>query len=244
MLRPPIFVLSHADAAARRARITGELNAARLPHTVVPAVDDRALPGADEVITQVRQRHLGRPLSRGEIARLLGHLSILERVVRDRVAHACVFEDAVTIADDLPEILDVLMAGAGEWELVLLGHCSARSANRGAETTTRQLPLNDRRTIGRVAELADGAHAYMVTCEAAERLVTYARPLRMPIEWITGHAPAAGVRLYAVTPPCVTLEGADRERTGAAAGRGSLMARLSLAVRKAGLWTDSYARRA
>jgi glycosyl transferase family 25 len=239
VLRPPIFVLSHADAAARRARVTGELNDALLPHTVVPAVDDRALPDAEEILTQVRQRHLGRPLSRGEIARLLGHLAILERVVRDRVAHACVLEDAVTIADDLPEILDVLMAGAGEWELVLLGHYSARSANRGAETTTRQLPLNDRRTIGRVAELAKGAHAYMVTCEAAERLVTYARPLRMPIEWITGHAPAAGVRLFAVTPPCVSLEGAERQRVA----HRSLVARLSLALRKAGFRTDSYARR-
>ena len=240
MLRPPIFVLSHADAAARRARITRDLTDALLPHTVVPAVDDRALSDADEAVTQVRQRHLGRPLSRGEIARLLGHLAILERVVRDRVAHACVLEDAVTIAGDLPEILDVLMAGAGEWELVLLGHSSAhRAADVGAETTTRQLPLNDRRTIGRVAELANGAHAYMITCEAAERLVTYARPLRMPIELLTGHAPAAGVRLFAVTPPCVLPEDTERQRPA----HSSLAARLSLALRKAGFRTDSYVKR-
>lgn len=34
--------------------------------------------------------------------------------------HACALEDAVTIADDLRETLDVFMAGAGGWELVLL----------------------------------------------------------------------------------------------------------------------------
>ena len=237
MLRPPIFVISQPDAVARRAQITRALNDALLPHTVVPAME---ISDADEALTQVRQRHLGRPLSRGEIARALGHLAVLERVVRDRVAHACVLEDAVTIADDLPEILDVLMAGSGEWDLVLLGHYStSRAAALGAETTNRQLPLNDRRTIGRVAEFANGAHAYMVTCEGAERLVAHARPLRMPIEWLTGYAPAAGVRLFAVSPPCVSLEGAERQRVAS----GSLLARLLLSARKAGFRTDSYVKR-
>jgi glycosyl transferase family 25 len=240
VLRPPIFVISHTDAAARRARITRALNDALLPHTLVPAVDDRALPDAVESLTQVRQRHLGRPLSRGEIARVTSHLAVLDRVVRDRVAHACVLEDTVEIADDLPEILDVLMAGAGAWELVLLGHLSPhRPAVLGAETCTRHLPLNDRRTIGRVAEFANGAHGYMVTCEAAERLVAHARPLRMPIEWVIGYAPAAGVGLFAVTPPCVSLEGAERHQVE----NNSLFARLSLAARKAGFRTDSYVKR-
>jgi GR25 family glycosyltransferase involved in LPS biosynthesis len=240
VLRPPIFVISHTDAAARRARITRALNDALLPHTMVPAVDDRALPDGEEAVTLVRQRHLGRALSRGEIARLLSHLAVLDRVVRDGLAHACVLEDTVTIADDLPEILDVLLAGAGAWELVLLGHLSAhRPAVLGAETCTRHLPLNDRRTIARVAEFANGAHGYMVTGGAAGRLAAYARPVRMPIEWVIGHAPAARVGLFAVTPPCVSLEGAERHQVE----NNSLLARLTLAARKAGFRTDSYARR-
>ena len=45
----------------------------------------------------------------------------------------------------------------------------------------------------------------------------------MPVDWVTGYSPLAGVRLYAVSPPCVTpdasLPSTIVDREAAAGGR-------------------------
>lgn len=222
--------------------------------TFVTAIDGRQLVGADAALAGVVQPHLGRPLSLSEIGCLLSHLAVLDRVVDEQLPLACVMEDDAVLADDVPQVLAAIESGAGGWDVLLLGHHSARHPpGHGAETGFARTPLTSRRATSRVAEFAMGAYGYVVTLRGAEQLLAYARPLRMPMDWVTGYSPVGGVRLHAVTPPCVLPEGSPGESTiggrdGAAAARPAtvlrtLAGRAWLVARKAGLWPDSYVRR-
>jgi len=99
-----------------------------------------------------------------------------------------------------------------------------------------------------------GAYAYVVTRRGAQRLLALARPLRMPMDWVTGYSPVAGARLYAVTPPCVTpnAEGAGLSTIGgrpplgppqATKGLRAAAGRWALQAPRLGLWPTSDARR-
>lgn len=257
----PVFVISLPQSADRRASASRAWAALPRRAEIVDAVDGRTL-GPLPVLS-VCQPHLGRALTPGEVGCLESHLALLRRIVDDGLPMGCICEDDIQLADDCAEVLDALdrMAAAGRrpaWDVLLLGHHSARCPPAsGAVTSYWSSPLTGRRRQARVAEFAMGAYAYVVTRQGAARLLDLARPLRMPFDWVVGYAPAAGLRVYGVTPPCVTPDAEvawpstidGREFAGpwhpappGARARG-VAGRLWLAARRLGLWPDSYARR-
>jgi len=137
--------------------------------------------------------------------------------------------------------------------VLLLGHHSSRhDAGVGAETCYRSVPVGDGSRLARVAEFPMGAYAYVVTLSGAHTLLRHARPPRMPADWVVGYSPAAGARLFAVKPPCVTPDAALADQT-TIDGRGGgdsrsdtrrwwrqWIGRALLLTRKAGFWPDGY----
>src|SRR3989442_15213032 len=59
----------------------------------------------------------------------------------------------------------------------------------------------------------------------------------MPVDWVTGYSPLAGVRFYAVSPPCVTSDASlpstivDREAAAAASAAPDRRTRARAALR-------------
>jgi glycosyl transferase family 25 len=205
----------------------------------------------------ITQPHLGRPLSRGEVGCLHSHLMALGSVVANQLPLACIVEDDVEYGEDFGRVLQAIGAKRQQsWDIVLLGHHSARHAPaQGAEIAFARKALTRERQIGRVVEFAMGAYAYVVTTRGAAILTEFADPLRMPMDWVTGYSPAGDARLYAVTPPCATPVGSGADVTtieGRAAGpprdaspidhARAIGGKLWLLARKAGLWPDSYVR--
>jgi glycosyl transferase family 25 len=225
---------------------------------IVDAIDGHTMADIPEL--SVHQPYLGRALTRGEVGCLESHLMVLHRIVRDKTPLACVLEDDIRFSDDCPEVLQTLTrrlaAGDREpWDVLLLGHHSTRrSPQAGVVTSWWSSPLTARRRIARVTEFPMGAYAYVVTRRGAEQLLELARPLRMPMDWVTGYSPVAGARLFAVTPPCVTPE-ADSAGPSTIAGRPpvgpvpatrglrTVAGRWALRARRLGLWPTSYVRR-
>jgi glycosyl transferase family 25 len=252
----PIFVISVPDAAARRAHMARQLSGLGVSYTVVDGVTPADLGLDARSISGTPQPHLGRPLSLTEIACLESHVAVLARVCRERPPVAIVLEDDVACAPDLARVLADLDASPPSWDVLLLGHHSARHGpSDGAETMRRREPLTPRRSVARVVEFAMGAYAYAVTPRGAERLIAHARPLRMPMDWVTGYAPVAGVRLSAVVPPAVTPDAriADQStidgRDSGAPPDGATPSRMRrlgghafLAIRRSGLWANGYVR--
>lgn len=169
---------------------------------------------------------------------------------------AVVLEDDVDLNGDFKEILNELQRTIQSDDLVLLGHHSSRHRpHEGAEVSYWRQPLRAGYALGRVAEFPMGAYAALITPGAARRLNAFADPERMPADWVTGYSPRAGVRLMAVTPPCVTpspigdlstiddrVHGDHNDSPSGAPGPRRAFGVLFLWLRKLGIATPAYTR--
>jgi glycosyl transferase family 25 len=187
----PAFVINLKRSADRRRVMEDQFTRLGMSPTFIEAVDGSASvtpPG---------------PLAAGELGCLLSHCAAWERMVRESIPAAAIFEDDCRLDARLPDLLDTIDEHRRQWDLVLLGHHSRRHGpDAGSATCYRGIALDGRYRLSRVAEFAMGAYAYVLSLDGASKLLAYAHPLRMPADWVTGYAPAAGARLWAVTPPC------------------------------------------
>lgn len=252
----PVFVISLPQSVARRAPLLAALTRLGIAHEVVEATDGEALGRRGEVpwsdaATLEPQPLLGRRLTPGEIGCAVSHLALWHRIAGAGTA-AVVLEDDCRLTRAAPGVLTRLAAFRRDWDLVLLGH---RSARRGPEAGAT--PALGGRTLGgghrlaRLVEFAMGSDAYALSPRGAERLARFAEPIRMPADWVTGYAPAAGVRLHGITPPCAvsdvslpsTIPARDSTREPAAVVARpvrDLAGRAWLTARRLGLWPGGY----
>ena len=251
----PIFIISLARSTARRKAMRDQLARAGQTPIFMDAIDGATLAEADGI----DRRAFGRPgeeraLTARELACALSHRAAYERIVREQIPLACILEDDCLLSNGFAPVLQALAQQRDGWDVVLLGHHSARHAPRiGAETCYSEAPLVDGYRRARVAEMPMGAYAYVVTMAGARRLSAFAQPPRMPADWIVGYSPAAGVRLHAVKPPCVlphpdvatpsTIDDRPDEDPGSHHPWRIAAGRLWLEARKLGILTDSYAGR-
>jgi glycosyl transferase family 25 len=252
----PVFVISLPQSVARRAPLIAALTRLGIAHEVVEATDGEKLVRRGEVpwsdaSTFEPQPLLGRRLTAGEIGCAVSHLALWQRIA-GAGAPAIVLEDDGHVADTLPAVIARLAALRDAWDLVLLGHRSTRrGAEAGATPALGGRPLGPRHRLVRLVEFATGAYAYAISACGAERLARFAVPIRVPADWVTGYAPAAGVRLHGVTPPCVvadvsvpsTIPARESARQATAAVERparDLAGRAWLAARRLGLWPGGY----
>jgi glycosyl transferase family 25 len=262
----PVFVINLALSEDRRRHSEDQLAALGLGARFVAACDGATLDLRDpEIAAALAPRpYLGRALSPTELATLRSHMGVYERIVGEELPAACILEDDCALSADLVPVLQAVDRYPGGWDVMLLGHYSARhDPTEGVETCYRGAAIAPGRRVARVAEFPMGAYAYVVTSAGAGKLLRYARPLRMPADWVTGYSPAMGVRLYAVTPPCVTPHPAVAVRTTIGGREGlaepalrpagpvwsvhsalrAWAGRLLLQSRKLGLAPDGYVKR-
>lgn len=206
---PPIFVISLARSVERRDHISRQLTTLGLQWEFVDALDGVALPpeaarlAAGAHVLEVRPG-LWRRLTPGEVGCALSHQLCYRLLLERGLPMALVLEDDVDVSAECVEVARAIPRFPKEWELVLLAHHSARHGpSEGAETTWHGVTVHPRHRVARVVEFAMGAMAYAVSREGACKLLRYGTPVRMPADWLTGYAPSAGVRLFAVTPPVV-----------------------------------------
>lgn len=246
----PVFIINLRRSTDRRAAMAGQCASLGIEPAFVDAQDGPATPQPEGL------------LSRSELGCLLSHAGIWQRIVRDETPVACILEDDCRLDADIVRLLGAIDRHRLQWDVALLGHHSSRhGVETGAETCYRGVSLDGRYRLAQVAEFAMGAYAYLVTLDGARKLHALAHPPRMPADWVTGYAPAAGARLFAVTPPCAWPDpelaphttmadrwaGATPEDTPPAAG---ITARIRhaggtalLFTRKLGLRPDAYVKR-
>jgi glycosyl transferase, family 25 len=205
MRRLPVFVVSLPQSTERRRPLLAVLTEMDVAHEVFEAADGAKLVSRREVpwsdaATLEPQPLLGRRLTAGEIGCAVSHLTLWRRIAGGQ-ERAVVLEDDCHLAHTFPGVLSGLRAQA--WDLVLLGHRSTRrGAEAGATPALGGRPLGRSHRLARLVEFATGSYAYAISPEGAARLARFAEPIRVPADWVTGYAPAAGVRLHGVTPPC------------------------------------------
>lgn len=187
----PAFFINLDQHTDRRQFIESQLAAARIRAERIPGIDGNNLPAA---FLPYFQHGL---LSPGEIGCYASHLRAWRTIVERDLPHALVLEDDVQIDKDanqlLSELLRVLPSG---WDYV---HMDGRSRNRGfAARPLKQLIGNH--DLVRYARIPDGAVAYLISYQGAQKLLVPRNrsapvdtDIRRPWHW--------GLDLYGVTNP-------------------------------------------
>lgn len=191
-----MIVLNLRRSAERRAFMSAQAARHGIDFEFVDSVD------AEEL----RARGITPPpgLSITEWACLLTHTGVWRRVGAGEQP-AVVLEDDVDLSPSFSDVVGAIAHRLSGDTLVLLGHHSTfRPPRQGVRVCFWRTNLISGYRLGQVAEFAMGAYATLIFPGAARRLVGFSEPARMPADWVTGYSPRAGVRLLAVTPPCVT----------------------------------------
>lgn len=173
----PIFVISLADAGARRASLVAALDALGLEWELFEAVDGRR--GLGPVWESIIDREgakkaMGRPMTSGEFGCALSHRAIYEIIQKRGLEGAIVLEDDAIIGPDFERFVREEQYHTAS--LVMLDHSHARVSRFRRAT----LPVGELRYLTLPSCLTTG---YSVTASAAAELLKAATPVRMTADW-------------------------------------------------------------
>jgi len=209
-----IFVINLERSRDRRIHVAGQLNRLKIQYEFVDAVDGMTLPqGEIESVYGLKNSppwpsFNARRLLEGEVGCLLSHLQLYRKMINENIECACIFEDDNCFQPDMSALLKGDLLLRFDWDLLLIGHHGRYgSFSKGAACAKAAKHVLGRYHIAKPVELPLGTYAYLIRRKAAEKLLQHAFPLRMPIDWLTGHSAAAGVRVRVLTPPCAIHTG-------------------------------------
>ena len=203
---PPIFVISLARAAERRADIRSRLDSAGVSYEIVDAVDGAALDltqFADRLRPDKYRIKFGRKFARGEIGCYLSHYNLWERIAAEKIESALILEDDAVWDADFFEVVARLPEVRWQWELVLLSAGDSRPIDRVL------CDISGGRRLARHKRRAWTTAAYLVRRPAAEKLLDYCREIRAGIDCLYSEYWKNDVAFYFVDPPPVHQSGAE-----------------------------------
>ncbi len=197
----------------RKKHIVRQLDRLNVAHEFIDAIDGQEM--SDQEIEACGGDSFppwsslnARRLMRGEIGCLLSHLTVYKKMIDEDIEGACVFEDDVILEEDLGMLLkNRWFFERPDYELLLLGHSGqCHDFSRGVECSSDRENVFSRYHIAKPIECPYGTFGYIIKKPAAIKLLRHAYPLRMPMDMLTGHSPAMGVKLRVVTPSIVTID--------------------------------------
>lgn len=177
--RWPIFVISLADAHARRRQIAAQLRILQLDFLFVDAVDGRN--GLDQkyealVDRPLTQVNFGRRLADTEYACALSHMSVYQSIVNQNLPGAVVLEDDAIIGHPFRRFYKTQVYKIAD--LIQLDHLHG-----DIWRFRRGLKLAQGLTLVKAARNASLTTGYTVSRRGAEYLLERGLPLKAPADW-------------------------------------------------------------
>lgn len=203
-MRPKIYVINMKTSKARREKIKARLDALELPFEFFDAIRgaDLDYKNAAYYNRAKRLKYFGRDLLPGEIGCLLSHRGVYEKMVEDNVDVALVLEDDVTIADDFKATLENIMQQEKNWDVLrFLGN--KKPFSKGY----RKLEAIDaRHNFVRIPTVPGGAYGYILTLNAAKKLIEHTQSNWCPIDTMHGRVWETGLETFAVYPSPIYVD--------------------------------------
>lgn len=172
----PVWLISLARAAGRRASMLPRLDALGLSYEVFDAVDGSAEAEllADTVDRAAYERNTGSALLPGKIGVYHSHLRVWDRLISSEASCGLVLEDDVVFHADFVEALDAALSVADHWDLVRFNAIRAK------------LPVRQG-TVGRYSLNAyigpfTGNGAYLIKRDLAMHLRPRLLPMTRPLD--------------------------------------------------------------
>ena len=197
-----------------------QLGGIGLNYEFVKAVDGRKI-GAENIVKRYGLQVFRiikineQIMTLGAVGCLLSHLKLYERIVGEGIDVCCILEDDAIVQRGFYHIITSPRVHNSDWDVLLLGHYSMyrQCFHRGAEALYWRRWIHGRYCVATPAEFPFTTLGYIIRKKAAERLLDYAFPLRMPADWVLANAEFIGLRLLIVTPPCVHPHPLYRKRS-------------------------------
>lgn len=199
-----VFVINLERDKARRAHMENVLKKIHIHAEFVSAVDGKTLTSqAREAYDQKKAlRVYGVEMLDNELGCYLSHYRIFERIVRENIPVALIFEDDVEIDSNLPSIVNELVLEAEpQWRVVRLH--SMRS--KVVDPKTGQFEGEIVKTLqhGALFKLNThtlGAGAYLISQAGAKQMLEYGKKIFMPIDQTMDRFWENGIVPYVVRP--------------------------------------------
>ncbi|HYQ14809.1 MAG TPA: glycosyltransferase family 25 protein [Polyangiaceae bacterium] len=188
-----IDVISMPSAQERRAIFASAARDARTPWQFVDActAPPAELPYSD----QAAVRRFGRALSRGEIGCFASHFEAWKSLLASRDAQRIVLEDDTIVDWSLMDRIAEVDFAAHGLDLVRF-----YSTHPFKHSVAVQRFLGPHTHLLQTSGMFLGTQGYVLTREAAERLVRLARGITMPVDWFMNRYWAYGFRNYCLFP--------------------------------------------
>ena len=205
-----IIVINLDRDTGRRARIERRLAALGLPWERLSAVDGLRLEPRHEGLID-RAAHVARGLefSPGAIGCWLSHREAQRMVAEGAGPMALILEDDIAIADDLPDVLErIEREGAGRFDVIRLHRYKMHR---------KFVPVHriGAAALGFVRPVDSGAQAYVITRQAAGRLIaSIPRMVQLADHALYEHW-THGLVVCSIDPPVVRHDDHGRSSIGA-----------------------------
>lgn len=204
---PHFLIINLEHSTERRVSIEKQMARYGYEYTFITAVDGKCLDKYDiPTDFDYFKSLVGSILTPGEIACAESHLRSYKFMIDNGIQRAIILEDDVVLSDDFNELLTNLMVKMKpRHELVYLGHGKAKSWPFPKKINSKYRLEKYRQQGKKSTRLIVCAAAYMVTLDAAKKLVDVAYPIRLPADYLLGLIPNHELSTYGIEPQCISF---------------------------------------
>lgn len=204
-----VFVINLEKDVEKKKHMEFQLSAYQLGAEFIPATDGQKLSEAEAIAfidLRLKKSGFKRALSKPEIGCFMSHQSIYERIIREGIACSLILEDDIEFVEGFKDVLNTIFKQnqKNHWDILLLGSHHEFDRYEDVILTLRHKTLiNFRHRIGRPAELAMGAYAYLLTLNGAKRMLGLCHKYSCPLDLLTGDTNFSGC--YVLNPSAVQV---------------------------------------
>jgi glycosyl transferase family 25 len=166
----PTYLINLDRSADRLERMTLLLNSMQIDFERVPAADGRNLSAAE-------RRAIDPRLSPAEAGCLLSHRGIWQRIANENHTHATVLEDDIVLG---PRLADLLADPS--WIPANADIVKLETTRRPVGLLGEGIRLNSGTRLWRLTTAHFGSAAYIISRDAARRLLTASFGLQVPVD--------------------------------------------------------------
>lgn len=193
----PVYLINLDRSPDRLAAMQALLDARGVAFVRVPAVDGRMLTDAQcKAVCVPHKEWL--PLPAGEIACFLSHRACWQRIAEGPASHGCVFEDDMLLSPRLRDFLADQSWIPVDAEVVKI--------EEGYDRVWLDTPLHEIKSgfrLGRLRSAHYRAGGYIVSREAAQRLLAMTERIALPVDLVMfdfAVGQAAALKIYQLLP--------------------------------------------
>lgn len=190
----PIWLINLPGSVDRREAMEAKLEKLGLTYRLFEAVNGRQ--DWDRLQSSIDipsfERNVGRTIMPGEIGCYHSHLGVWRQLVESDASAGLILEDDVIFHDDFVDAANAALAVVNRWDIVKLNHIRAKFP-------VTKVALGDWQLAAFLGAFT-GTGAYLVTKQAAEKMLNSFLPIVRPIDHEIDRSHIHKTRHFGITP--------------------------------------------